>query len=106
MERRVLLAIFLSFLVLYLYQALVVKPVVKPGSVAGRSSSSPSAPSNPTVSAELPRAGGERRAERASREALARPGAATHQKATAARLELLPELLLELLLEGRRSLPS
>src|SRR6266850_6807345 len=30
MERRVLLAIFLSFLVLYLYQALVVKPVPKP----------------------------------------------------------------------------
>src|SRR5262245_45615955 len=30
MERRVLLAIFLSFLVLYAYQALVVKPVPKP----------------------------------------------------------------------------
>src|SRR2546422_8847267 len=30
MERRVLLAIFLSFLVLYIYQALVVKPVPKP----------------------------------------------------------------------------
>jgi len=30
MERRVLLAIFLSFLVLYIYQALVVKPVSKP----------------------------------------------------------------------------
>jgi YidC/Oxa1 family membrane protein insertase len=30
MERRVLLAIFLSFLVLYVYQALVVKPVPKP----------------------------------------------------------------------------
>ena len=30
MERRVLVAIFLSFLVLYVYQALVVKPVPKP----------------------------------------------------------------------------
>jgi YidC/Oxa1 family membrane protein insertase len=30
MERRVLLAIFLSFVVLYVYQALVVKPVPKP----------------------------------------------------------------------------
>src|ERR1700741_2276743 len=30
MERRVLLAIFLCFLVLYLWQALVVKPVPKP----------------------------------------------------------------------------
>src|SRR5437588_277489 len=33
MERRVLLAILLSFLVLYLYQALVVKPVPKPPAV-------------------------------------------------------------------------
>ena len=31
MERRVLLAIFLCFLVLYLWQALIVKPVPKPG---------------------------------------------------------------------------
>src|SRR5438132_970854 len=31
MERRVLLAIFLAFLVLYVWQALFVKPVVKPG---------------------------------------------------------------------------
>src|SRR6476646_4896888 len=31
MERRVLFAIFLCFLVLYLWQALVVKPVPKPG---------------------------------------------------------------------------
>src|SRR4051794_4607006 len=30
MERRVLIAIFLSFIVLYLYQAMVVKPVPKP----------------------------------------------------------------------------
>jgi len=35
MERRVLIAIFLSFLVLYLYQALVVKPVPKPAGPAG-----------------------------------------------------------------------
>src|SRR5437763_753916 len=34
MERRVLLAIFLSFLVLYAYQALVVKPVPKPATSA------------------------------------------------------------------------
>jgi YidC/Oxa1 family membrane protein insertase len=40
MERRVLFAIFLSFLVLYAYQALVVKPVPKPaqGAPAGESS--------------------------------------------------------------------
>ena len=30
MERRVLVAIFLSFLVLYVYQALFVKPVPRP----------------------------------------------------------------------------
>jgi len=30
MEKRVLVAIFLSFLVLYVYQALFVKPVPKP----------------------------------------------------------------------------
>ncbi len=42
MERRVLLAIFLSFLVLYVYQALVVKPVPKPaGARAGAPASSP-----------------------------------------------------------------
>src|SRR5947208_17073663 len=34
MERRVLLAIFLSFLVLYVYQALVVKPIPKPAETA------------------------------------------------------------------------
>src|SRR5439155_24601400 len=34
MERRVLVAIFLSFLVLYLYQALVVKPLPKPAGTA------------------------------------------------------------------------
>ena len=35
MERRVLLAIFLAFLVLYVWQALFVKPVPKPAPVAG-----------------------------------------------------------------------
>jgi len=34
MEKRVLFAIFLSFLVLYIYQALVVKPVPKPATAA------------------------------------------------------------------------
>lgn len=38
MERRVLFAIFLSFLVLYAYQALVVKPVPKPNPAASSSS--------------------------------------------------------------------
>src|SRR5215470_16309312 len=34
MEKRVLVAIFLSFLVLYIYQALVVKPVPKPAATS------------------------------------------------------------------------
>src|SRR5689334_12575845 len=34
MERRVLLAIFLAFLVLYAWQALFVKPVPKPGAAS------------------------------------------------------------------------
>src|SRR5262249_44746702 len=34
MERRVLIAIFLSFIVLYAYQAFVVKPAPKPAAVA------------------------------------------------------------------------
>src|SRR5260221_190967 len=37
MERRVLLAIFLSFIVLYAYQALFVKPVPKPPTATGAS---------------------------------------------------------------------
>jgi YidC/Oxa1 family membrane protein insertase len=37
MERRVLLAIFLAFLVLYVWQALFVKPVPKPGAAASPS---------------------------------------------------------------------
>ena len=47
MERRVLIAIFLCFLVLYLWQALVVKPVPKP--VAGTTT---------TTSTSVPAAGG------------------------------------------------
>ena len=43
MERRVLLAIFLSFLVLYVYQALVVKPVPKPANGTANSESLPAA---------------------------------------------------------------
>src|SRR5438874_9629160 len=38
MERRVLIAIFLSFLVLYAYQAFLVKPVPKPATSASGSS--------------------------------------------------------------------
>jgi YidC/Oxa1 family membrane protein insertase len=47
MERRVLLAIFLSFLVLYLYQALVVKPVPKPVGANETQSASRQAPVPP-----------------------------------------------------------
>jgi YidC/Oxa1 family membrane protein insertase len=49
MERRVLLAIVLSFLVIYLYQALLVKPVPKPspGSPAQSSPSSGAVPPSP-----------------------------------------------------------
>jgi YidC/Oxa1 family membrane protein insertase len=43
MERRVLLAIFLSFLVLYVYQALVVKPVPKPANGTANSEALPTA---------------------------------------------------------------
>jgi len=52
MERRVLIAIFLSFIVLYLYQAMVVKPVPKP--VEGAPVTSPAAsttPANPAGTA-------------------------------------------------------
>jgi YidC/Oxa1 family membrane protein insertase len=51
MERRVLVAIFLCFLVIYLWQALFVKPVPKPGTQGAPSSavgaSVPSAPGTP-----------------------------------------------------------
>jgi YidC/Oxa1 family membrane protein insertase len=54
MERRVLLAIFLAFLVLYAWQALFVKPVPKPGTANGASpqtqaSQQSTAPANPTA---------------------------------------------------------
>ncbi len=54
MEKRVLLAIFLSFLVLYVYQAMVVKPAPKPApataaSTAGPGSKAPSAPTTPSA---------------------------------------------------------
>ncbi len=56
MERRVLFAIFLSFLVLYAYQALVVKPVPKPTTTAasaGRGTAAPQ-PAPPPAAAALP----------------------------------------------------
>src|SRR5215470_9201972 len=52
MERRVLLAIFLSFLVLYVYQALVVKPVPKP--VNGPDAQTTPAVSTPSSSEPVP----------------------------------------------------
>ena len=57
MERRVLVAIVLSFLVLYAYQALVVKPVQKPASTpatAGTETPTSAQPS-PATTAEGPR---------------------------------------------------
>src|SRR5437773_2226145 len=59
MERRVLLAIFLSFLVLYVYQALVVKPVPKPPAVTATNTApqgspaaaAPAAPKTPIPTA-------------------------------------------------------
>jgi YidC/Oxa1 family membrane protein insertase len=55
MERRVLLAIFLCFLSLYLWQAVMVKPVPKP--VAGTPvSRNPAAPSIPATEASAPEA--------------------------------------------------
>jgi YidC/Oxa1 family membrane protein insertase len=54
MERRVLLAIFLSFLVLYVYQALVVKPVPKPANGAATNSTSPAAAEAEKPSAPSP----------------------------------------------------
>src|SRR5262247_608152 len=49
MERRVLIAIFLSFIVLYAYQALVVKPTPKPA--APGAASSTAAPAQPAGAA-------------------------------------------------------
>ena len=66
MERRVLFAIFLCFLVLYFWQALVVKPVPKPAAGtartttaggaqgAGAAAPSPSSPAGPLPTPEAP----------------------------------------------------
>jgi len=52
MERRVLLAIFLAFLVLYTWQALFVKPVPKPvDGVAPASATAPAATGSSTSAA-------------------------------------------------------
>jgi YidC/Oxa1 family membrane protein insertase len=57
MERRVLFAIFLSFLVLYVYQALVVKPVPKrPESAQSAPTPAPAAAPNPSSSSPAPEA--------------------------------------------------
>src|SRR5438128_1832683 len=55
MERRVLLAIFLSFVVLYVYQQLVVKPVPKPADATPARAENPTTPTpQPTASAARP----------------------------------------------------
>src|SRR3954469_10225747 len=54
MERRVLLAIFLAFLVLYTWQALFVKPVPKPGAATAGATSG----ATPPVDAAAPAATG------------------------------------------------
>src|SRR4029453_1063528 len=55
MERRVLIAIFLSFLVLYTYQALFVRPVPKPATPPASETSAPAEPTSsvPTASAPI-----------------------------------------------------
>ena len=53
MERRVLLAIFLSFLVLYVYQALVVKPTPKPPGATLTTPSALAGASDPLVTSIL-----------------------------------------------------
>src|SRR5262245_645087 len=58
MERRVLLAIFLAFLVLYVWQALFVKPVPKPGTgtttTAAAGNQTAGAPTTTTAAAPTP----------------------------------------------------
>src|SRR5262245_2737783 len=59
MERRVLLALLLSFLVLFLYQAFFVKPVPKPApagaaAAAGTSSATPAAAPQPVAKGSAP----------------------------------------------------
>ena len=51
MERRVLVAIFLSFVVLYLYQALVVKPVPKPPAGQQATTTAPARPGEAPLAA-------------------------------------------------------
>src|SRR6058998_2309816 len=51
MERRVLIAIFLSFIVLYVYQALVVKPVPKPTNGTTTSATQPPGSAPPPAAA-------------------------------------------------------
>src|SRR5262245_27835771 len=48
MERRVLIAIFLSFVVLYAYQALVVKPAPKPAPAGATTSGAPAGAAAPS----------------------------------------------------------
>jgi YidC/Oxa1 family membrane protein insertase len=60
MERRVLLAIFLAFLVLYAWQALFVKPAPKPGTTSGATApaaASGSAPTGPAATESAAAAG-------------------------------------------------
>jgi YidC/Oxa1 family membrane protein insertase len=52
MERRVLLAIFLSFIVLYAYQALFVKPVPKPATAPAGSAATPAPAAQPPAPVE------------------------------------------------------
>jgi YidC/Oxa1 family membrane protein insertase len=52
MERRVLLAIFLSFIVLYAYQALFVKPVRKPATAPAGSAATPAPAAQPPAPVE------------------------------------------------------
>src|SRR5215472_17395091 len=54
MERRVLIAIFLSFIVLYVYQALTVKPVPKPVPGATTSTAANRTPESSTANASKP----------------------------------------------------
>jgi YidC/Oxa1 family membrane protein insertase len=54
MERRVLIAIFLSFLVLYTYQALFVRPVPKPTAPPASETSAPAEPTSSVPTAKAP----------------------------------------------------
>src|ERR1700736_3898954 len=54
METRVLLAIFLSFIVLDAYQALFVKPVPKPATAPGASTATPTPPTSAVPAAVPP----------------------------------------------------